>query len=81
MGRNKGSTNRGLLPHKPKQQRNDQINFRVSQQQKELINRMSNESGLSVANMILKALEQYGLTSYSIVRSNITVDEIHQLTG
>lgn len=78
MARRKGSANvksrisKNLV-------RDAQIQFRCTAQQKEMINRLSIETNTSVADLILKAVLKYSLTSYEVIRTGIEPGELNEV--
>ncbi len=79
MSRTKGAANknRSFSTRAP---REAQINFRCTLDQKELINRISIETGMSVADLILKAISSYSLTSYQVaIKAGIKPSELQPL--
>lgn len=78
MGRKKGSANRkpGNWDRKVK---DAQVQFRCTSDQREMINRISIETNQSVSDLILNALNVYGLNNYKMILTSITPKEINEV--
>lgn len=82
MSRTKGAANRKENISRLKTKfvvRDQQINFRCTAEQKEMMNRISIEFGESVADIILQAVHSYAGKHYKIVRSGITQAELNEV--